>query len=111
MYSLRRVLIFLTVIAAFVHHASAQQQQDKAQSKLNMEQADVILADTKAMDDARDILVVAANFDTTNIKANFEAGHLPLLTINKGLAIKFFLRIYGQNPAYRFGLEYWIGKA
>ena len=111
MYSLRRVLIFLTVIAAIVHHASAQQQQDKAQSKLYMEQAELILADTKAMDDARDIMVVAANFDTTNIKANFEAGHMHLLTINKDFAIKFFLRIYRQNPAYRFDLEYWIGKA
>jgi len=111
MYSLRRVLIFLTVIAAIVHHASAQQQQDKAQSKLYMEQAELILADTKAMDDARDIMVVAANFDTTNIKANFEAGHMHLLTINKDFAIKFFLRIYRQDPAYRFDLEYWIGKA
>jgi len=106
MYSLRRVLIFLTVIAAIAHHASAQQQQDKAQSKLYLEQAELILADTKAMDDARDIMVVAANFDTTNIKANFEAGHMHLLTINKDFAIKFFLRIYRQNPAYRFDLEY-----
>ena len=111
MYSLRRVLIFLTVIAAIAHHASAQQQQDKAQSKLYLEQAELILADTKAMDDARDIMVVAANFDTTNIKANFEAGHMHLLTINKDFAIKFFLRIYRQDPAYRFDLEYWIGKA
>src|SRR5258706_4570147 len=111
MYSLRRVLIFLTVIAAIAHHASAQQQQDKAQSKLYLEQAELILADTKAMDDARDIMVVAANFDTTNIKSNFDAGHMHLLTINKDFAIKFFLRIYRQNPAYRFDLEYWIGKA
>jgi len=111
MYSLRRVLIFLTVFATIVHHASAQQQQDKEQSKLYMEQAELIMAETKAMDDARDIMVTAANFDTTNIKANFEAGHMHLLTINKDFAIKFFLRIYHQNPAFRFDLEYWIGKA
>ena len=111
MHSLRRVLIFLTVFAAIVHHASAQQQQDKEQSKLYMEQAELIMADTKAMDDARDIMVTAANFDTTNIKANFEAGHMHLLTINKDFAIKFFLRIYHQDPDFRFDLEYWIGKA
>src|SRR5260221_9579776 len=111
MYSLRRALIFLTVFASVVHHATAQQQQDKEQSRLYMEQAELILADTKAMDDARDIMVTAANFDTTNIKANFEAGHMHLLTINKDFAIKFFLRIYRQDPAYRFDLEYWIGKA
>ena len=93
MHSLRRALIFLTVFATLVHHATAQQQQDKEQSKLYMEQAELILAETKAMDDARDIMVTAANFDTTNIRANFEAGHMHLLTINKDFAIKFFLRI------------------
>lgn len=111
MYSLRRALIFLTVFATIVHHASAQQQQDKVQSKLYMEQAELIMAETKAMDDARDIMVTAANLDTTNIRANFEAGHMHLLTINKDFAIKFFLRIYHQDPAFRFDLEYWIGKA
>ncbi len=111
MYSLRRVLIFLTFFAALFFQATAQQTQDKEQSKLYMEQAELIMADTKAMDDARDIMVTAADYDTTNIKANFEAGHMHLLTINKDYAIKFFLRIYRQDADYRFDLEYWIGKA
>lgn len=110
MHSLRRVLIFLTVFTAFLHQAAAQ-QQDKEQSKLYMEQAELIMADTKAMDDARDIMVMAADFDSTNIKANFEAGHMHLLTINRDFAVKYFLRIYRQDPAYRFDLEYWVGKA
>ncbi len=110
MYSIRRVLIFLTVFAAIVHLASAQ-QQDKAQSKLYMEQADLVMADTKAMDDARDIMVIAADFDTTNVQANFEAGHMHLATIKKDFAVKYFLRIYRQNPDFRFDLMYWIGQA
>jgi outer membrane protein OmpA-like peptidoglycan-associated protein len=75
-----------------------------------MEQADLIMADTKAMDDARDLMSLAANADTTNIKANFEAGHMHLLTIGKDRATRYFLRIYRQKPDYRFDLEYWIGK-
>lgn len=110
MHSLLRVLIFLAVIAATVHRASAQ-QQDKEQSKLYMEQAELIMADTKAMEDARDIMVTAADFDTTNIKANFEAGYMHLQTINKDFAIKYFMRIYRQLPGFRFDIAYWIGKA
>ena len=73
-----------------------------------MDQADEIMAATKAMDDARDLMVTAANFDTTNFKANFEAGHMHLETIGRDLAVKYFLRIYRQDQNYRFDLEYWI---
>ncbi|MCC5758119.1 hypothetical protein, partial [Klebsiella pneumoniae] len=34
-----------------------------------------------------------------------------LITINKATAVKYFLRVYRQDPNYRFDLEYWIGKA
>lgn len=105
-----RVIVFLALIVAMYKPALAQ-EQNKEQSKLYMEQSDLILAETKAMDDARELMVVAANYDTTNIKANFEAGHMHLLTINKELAVKFFLRIYRQSPNYRFDLEYWIANA
>lgn len=89
----------------------AQEVQDKEQAKLYMEQAELILAETRAEDDARDLMVTAANLDTTYIKANFEAGHMHLITIGKERAVKFFLRIYRQDPNYRFDLEYWIGKS
>ncbi len=111
MYSLLRVLIFsASIVLASSFSAFAQQPQDKQVSKDYMEQAILTLEATKAEDDARDVMVIAANYDTTNIKANFEAGHLHLITINKDLAIKFFLRIYRQDPDYNFALTYWIGK-
>jgi outer membrane protein OmpA-like peptidoglycan-associated protein len=110
MHSLRRELIFLTVFVCSVQFAFAQQPQDKQLANDYMEQADLIMAGTKAMDDARDLMALAANADTTNIKANFEAGHMHLLTIGKDRATRYFLRIYRQKPDYRFDLEYWIGK-
>ncbi len=112
MYSLLRVFIFAAssvLVASFT--TLAQQQQDKELSKEYMLQADLILEATKAEDDARDQMVVAANYDTTNSKANFEAGHLHLITINKDLATKYFLRVYRQDADYRFDLEYWIGSS
>lgn len=110
MHSLRRELIFLTVFVGSAYITFAQQSQDKQLANDYMEQADLIMADTKAMDDARDLMTLAANADTTNIKANFEAGHMHLLTIGKDRATRYFLRIYRQKPDYRFDLEYWIGK-
>ena len=111
MYSIRRILIFLAVFALFVSHTSQAQEQDKEQSKLYLEQAQLMMDASQAFDDIRDIMVIAADFDTTNLKANYEAGHLYHRTINKQLATKYFLRIYRQMADYRFDLEYWIGQS
>jgi len=110
MHSLQRELIFLAVFLTFTPLAFAQLAQDKQLANDYLEQAELIMASSKAMDDARDLMALAANADTTNIKANFEAGHMHLLTIGKDRATRYFLRIYRQNPDYRFDLEYWIGK-
>ncbi len=108
MYSMRSILIFLAVVGTFLFGYS---QTDKEQAKLYMEQAELIMAETRAMDDARDLMVTAANLDPTNIKANFEAGHYHIRTIGKDLAVKYFLRVYELDPNYRFDLEFWIGQS
>lgn len=109
MYSIRKILVFLTVLCAF--SSWAQVPQDKETSRQYMENAALIMESTRAMDDARFNWVQAADSDTTNIKANFEAGHFHLETIGKDLANKFFLRISRQNPDYRFDLDFWIGRS
>ncbi len=111
MYSLSRVLLFLCVFTLLGSQTLVAQEQDKEQAKLYLEQAELILADTKAEDLARDIMVTAANYDTTFIKANFEAGRLYMVTVGKELAVKYFLRVYRQDADYRFDLEYWIGSS
>lgn len=111
MYSYLRVLFLLCLITLSSDLLFAQNRQDKELARTYMEQAELILADTKAEDEAREIIVTAANLDTTFIQANFEAGHMHLITIGKELAVKYFLRIYRQDPNYRFDLEFWIGKS
>jgi outer membrane protein OmpA-like peptidoglycan-associated protein len=76
-----------------------------------MDLAEGILAETKAIDDARGLVVTAADLDTTFIKANYEAGRLHLMTIGKELAAKYLLRVLRQDPAYRFDIEYSIGES
>jgi outer membrane protein OmpA-like peptidoglycan-associated protein len=110
MRCIKRTLLFLTLLLSSAS-IFAQLNQDKQQSKDYLEQAQLMMDGSLAFDDIRDVMVLAADFDTTNIRANFEAGHLHLETIGKDLANKYFLRIFRQDPDYRFDLEFWIGKS
>lgn len=87
------------------------QLQDKEQSKAMLELSKEMLKASQAEDDVRDIMVQAADLDTTNLTANFEAGRLHLNTIKKEQAVKYLLRIYRQNPKYRFDLEFHIAAS
>ena len=109
MSSIRSVLIFLTLLT-FSLPVFSQQEQNKELAREYMIQAEEILSATKAIDDARDIMITAADLDTTYLKANYEAGLMHLNTINKGRSVKFFLRVLRQDPSYRFDIEYRIGK-
>jgi len=110
MHQFGKTLIYFLVLV-FPLQVLRAQEQDKAQSLQYYELAKEMVTATKAVDDARDLMVIAANFDTTNMKANFEAGYMYITTINKDQAEKYFNRIYRQQPAYRFDLEYWIGRS
>jgi outer membrane protein OmpA-like peptidoglycan-associated protein len=110
MSSIRSVLIFLTFSLVLFIPAFSQ-QQDPALAREFMTQAELTLEATRALDDARDILITAANFDTTFLKANFEAGSIHLQTIHKEQAVKYLMRVYRQDPTYRFDLEYQIGRS
>ncbi|MEX2230535.1 MAG: OmpA family protein [Cyclobacteriaceae bacterium] len=109
MSSIRCVLIFLTLLSL---SGSVSGQQDPKQTARDyMQVAEEMITGSQALDDARGLMVLAADLDTTFLKANYDAGYLHLLTIGKELGVKYFLRVYRQNPNYRFDLEYWIGKS
>ncbi|MCX7636765.1 MAG: OmpA family protein [Cyclobacteriaceae bacterium] len=105
---MRSVLIFLTVTGAWI---GSWAQNNKELAKEYMTQAELIMAETRAIDDARELMVTAANLDPDNLKANFEAGQYHIRTINKERAVQFFLRVYERDPNYRFDLEFWIGQS
>jgi len=111
MHSIRCVLIFLAFSLVFVTTGFSQEQDPKQTAREYVEVAEGMISETKAIDDARGLMVVAADLDTTFIKANYEAGHLHLLTIGKDLAVKYFLRVYRQDPDYNFAIMFWIGKS
>jgi outer membrane protein OmpA-like peptidoglycan-associated protein len=110
MFKFSRTLYAFAFACAFIQTGYCQ-IQDKEQSKAMVELAGEMLKASQAEDDVRDIMVQAADLDTTNIPANFEAGRLHLKTIKKEQAVKYLLRIYRQQPNFRFDLEYHIGAS
>lgn len=110
MYSIRCVLIFLAV--AVLSLAGYSQDTDKkAEAATYLAMADEMRAGSTADNDIRDILVMAATADPTNLRANFDAGYYYLITLNKDLAVQYFLRVYELKKDYKFDLEYRIGQS
>jgi hypothetical protein len=109
MSSIRRILIFLTVLTTLSFRAFSQQDPELARTFF--ETAEEILAATQALDQAREMYTQAADYDTTFIKANYEAGAILIRTIGKERAVTYFKRVYRQDPDFRFDIEYWIGKS
>jgi outer membrane protein OmpA-like peptidoglycan-associated protein len=110
MHSIRCVLIFLAFTLALVIKGFSQ-QDPKQTAREYMEVAEGMISETKAIDDARPLVTQAADMDTTFIKANYEAGRLHLATIGKDLAVKYYMRVYRQDPDYNFSILYHIGKS
>ncbi|MBL7871017.1 MAG: OmpA family protein [Cyclobacteriaceae bacterium] len=108
MQRIRGGLIFLTFIFAAL--SSWAQEQSKEQARQYFEMASEIMAGTKAIDDARELMVIAANYDTTNLKANTDAGIMHLRTIQKEQSVKYLMRVFRQNPNFRFDLEFQIAS-
>src|SRR5690349_14549329 len=101
MYSIRCVLIFLAV--AVLSLAGYSQDADKkAEAATYLAMADEMRAGSTADNDIRDILVMAATADPTNLRANFDAGYYYLITLNKDLAVQYFLRVYEIKKDYKF---------
>lgn len=110
MHSIFRVLIFSTLFLA-IFSTSFSQEQDPEQARQYVEVAEGMIEGSMAYDDVRDIMVRAADLDTTFLKANFDAGELHMRTIGRDLAVKYFLRVFRQDPDYRFDIQYWIGRS
>jgi outer membrane protein OmpA-like peptidoglycan-associated protein len=109
MSSIRSVLIFLTLFSLSLQGFTQDDPKQLARDYFDL--AESTLEATKALDQARDLYVLSAETDTTFVKANFKAGEIHIETIGKELAVKYFMRVYRQDPDFRFDIEYWIAKS
>lgn len=86
-------------------------QTDAALAKELVIMAEEVLASTKAMLQARDMYIQAAQLDPNNIKAHWKAGEFYLETVGKDQAAQYFERVHELDPEYRFDLFYWTGRS
>jgi outer membrane protein OmpA-like peptidoglycan-associated protein/tetratricopeptide (TPR) repeat protein len=108
-YKFRFFAVFITVVL-FVQQVKAQEPNPEVAQML-LENADIIMADTKVLTQARDQYVDAANMDPNNVRANYMAGSTYLQTTDKAKATKYLLRAYQIDSDYKFNLLYNIGQA
>ena len=95
-----------------ISSVSSAQDDPVALANTYLEQADVIYKQQKeAIEIAKELYIQAADLDPSNLRANWMAGSLYLETINKDRALTYLMRIFEQNPRYRFDLLYHIGRA
>jgi len=107
----KRVLLFFAVLILTFNISLAQEQSNKELAEEYINQAELIMEATAAMVDARDLYVLAAEADPTNVKANWMAGEFHLKTIGKDRAVKYFLKVLELDPNYRFDIMYQIGRS
>lgn len=108
MFSIRCVLVFLAVAGIFLT-TNGQDNKQQALEYLNI--AEEMRAASQADNDIREVLIIGANLDPENLTLNYEAGIYHLMTIQKDLAVQYFMRVYEIDPNYRFNLEYLIGQS
>lgn len=101
----------LAIIHLGISEVYAQQPQDPELSKTYMDLAEQIYEEARdAIEIAKENFILAAEADTTNLRANYMAGRLYLETVNRENSIKFLMRVYRQNPKYIFNILYLIGR-
>lgn len=92
------------------HFQAIGQGNNKETAEALVEIAEGVLKETKAVVQACDMFIQAAETDPNNIRANFMAGQLCLETTKKPLASKFFKRVASLDPEYRFDINYLIAR-
>ncbi len=108
MFSIRYGLVLLAVAGTiFISYSQDIKQQAEDYLKL----AEEMREGSQADNDIRGVLVIGADLDPENLTINFEAGRYHLMTIQKDLAVQYFMRVYEQDPEYRFHIEYLIGQS
>lgn len=110
LYKQGRLFFIFSLLSIHISGYS-QEQSDKELAAEYINQAELIMEATSAMVEARDLYVLAAEADPSNVIANWKAGEFHLRTIGKDRAVKYFLKVMELDPNYRFDIMYQIGRS
>ncbi|MGI9543240.1 MAG: OmpA family protein, partial [Cyclobacteriaceae bacterium] len=85
-------------------------QDDRQSAKDYLEIGDEIYFNQRALEEAKNYYVQAAELDPGNVKANYMAGKVHLETTDKDRATRYFLKVVELDPNYRFDILYLVGQ-
>ena len=103
---------FSLLFVLLLFYSVLKGQDPKQLASEYLQQADLIYAEQKeAIEVAKELYMLAAEIDSTHLRANWMAGMLFLETINKDDALPYFLRVKQLKGNYRFDIDYYIGRA
>ncbi|UII29324.1 OmpA family protein [Fulvivirga maritima] len=106
--------LFFSILLLSLTRVGFAQDVDPENKKLAEEYvmtAEEIMAATQALDQAKDMYVLAAEVDPTNIKANYMAGDAFLRTVGKEKAVPYLLQVLKLDAEYKFDIMYHIGRS
>lgn len=103
-----RKLLIATAFIFSVHILYAQDEKETARQIVEI--ANEAYFKLKVIIIANEQYVQAAELDPENLEANYMAGLTYLQTIYKSRSVEYLLRVYEQNPEYKYNLLYMIGQ-
>ncbi len=105
-----RKLLIITFFSCLA--ISLKAQDDNAQMAQDfLEIANETYFNTRAIIQANELYVQAADLDPNNIEANYMAGRTSLETNFKSKATEYLLRVYKLDPEYQFNLLFLIAQS
>lgn len=111
MYSTIKLFLLTGLLLIVSANVFAQDEDSKALAKTYIDQAELMMQAAQPLVDVRDIYVLAAEADPTNIVANWRAGDFYIKTVGKKNAVNYFLKVLELDAEYRFDIEFWIGQS
>lgn len=112
MYKRSRNLFFIVFLLLTTSITTFSQDEDNKKLALDLvEQAELVMEATQAMDVARDLYIQAVQADPSNIIANYRAGDFHMKTVGKEKAVEYFLNVLNLDAEYRFDITYLIGRS
>jgi len=106
----RNISTTLFFVLIFICFQASLAQNNKETARQFLETAEEIMRETRAIEDAKDLFIQAADLDPENIRANWMAGDVLLKTTNKDRSVKYLERVQALDPDYRFDLLFYIGE-
>ena len=103
---------YFTVIILLLQGTILAAQDDSVSlSRDFVEIANETYFNTRAIIQANELYVQAADYDPRNVEANYMAGRTYLETIFKTKALKYLKQVLDTDPAYKFNLLYLLGQS